>query len=108
MNNDELKKIAEIGKEYGSTTNRMRKVNWLNLDKLIKAINITGTTCLIISKVDVLDLVKLFKLYYNNSLFEFDNLEQISDFIEKNIRNQCNLINKIIFSDSPNNCVELI
>ena len=40
-NNEELKKIAEVGKEFGVTTGRGRIVNYLNLDKLIEAINIT-------------------------------------------------------------------
>ena len=46
---DILNKIAEVGNEFGTTTGRRRKVNWLNLDKLIKAINISGTTHIIIS-----------------------------------------------------------
>ena len=39
----ELLSIALEGIEYGVTTGRGRTVNWLNLDKLIDAINISGT-----------------------------------------------------------------
>ena len=49
-----LSKIGEAGSEYGVTTGRRRKVNWLNLDRLIKSINVTGCTHTIISKCDVL------------------------------------------------------
>ena len=34
-NNEELIKIAETGKEYGTTTGRLRKVNYLNINTLI-------------------------------------------------------------------------
>ena len=34
---EELKVIGELGKEFGVTTGRKRKVNWLNLDKLVEA-----------------------------------------------------------------------
>ena len=32
---EELNKLIELGKEYGTTTGRRRLVNWLNFDKLI-------------------------------------------------------------------------
>lgn len=101
----ELKQIAEVGKEYGSTTNRMRRVNWLNLDKMIKAIKLTGTTCLVVSKLDILDKLTLFKLYYNNDLMEFETLIKMCEFLETTIKSRCKLIIKIVFSDSPNNFV---
>ena len=44
-----LSKVAEAGEEFGVTTGRARKCKWLNLTKLIKAINMTGTTRLVIS-----------------------------------------------------------
>ena len=53
LKNDELRKIGELGEEYGNTTGRKRIINYLNLDKLIKSINLSGTTRIIISKTDV-------------------------------------------------------
>ena len=53
--NKELAQIAEIGNEYGTTTGRLRNVNYLNVDKLIKALHYSGTTDLIISKIDILE-----------------------------------------------------
>jgi adenylosuccinate synthase len=45
----ELSRLIEPGQEYGATTGRRRTVNWLNLDKLLTAINLSGTTKLTIS-----------------------------------------------------------
>ena len=45
--------IVKVGNEFGVTTGRKRRVNWLNMDKLIKTINFSGTTHFIISKVDI-------------------------------------------------------
>ena len=61
-----LNKIGLEGEEYGTTTGRKRKVNWLNFDKLVEAINKSGTTDIIISKIDVLEKVNSFKLIFNN------------------------------------------
>ena len=68
LNDSVLNKIAEIGNEFGTTTGRMRKVNWLNLDKLVKSINISGTTDVIISKVDVLEIISVFKYIWNEKI----------------------------------------
>ena len=85
------------------STGRKRKVNWLNLDKLIIAINMSGTTDLIISKVDVLERLKIFKAYYNNMIIAFDNIDEMKRFIKHSISNNCLYIQNIQFSDNPYN-----
>ena len=95
-----LSQIIDKGEEYGATTGRKRKVNWLNLDKLIKAINISGTTHLVISKLDILQSLNLYKYFYENNLIELDSLE----FMKKNIldilNEKCGLLKNIEFSDN--------
>ena len=81
LKDNELTKIALIGKEFGATTGRTRKVNWLNLDKLIQSINISGCNIIIISKVDILEKVSLFKLIKNKTIIEFDNLSKMKLYI---------------------------
>ena len=54
--------VIELGKEFGSTTGRKRIVNWLNLNKLIEAINISGVTKLIINKCDILEQINTYKV----------------------------------------------
>lgn len=93
--------IAEKGNEIGTTTGRGRIVNWLNMDKLIKAINISGTTITIVSKVDILISVKLFKLIYQNKLNSFTNIEDMCNFITNTLSQKCPLLTKVIFSDNP-------
>ena len=70
----ELQKVGDVGQEYGTTTGRRRKVNWLNLNKLIHAINVSGTTHIVISKNDVLVDLNIFKIIlFNSKLSLSDN-----------------------------------
>ena len=98
---DILNKIADIGNEFGTTTGRRRKVNWLNLDKLIKAINISGTTHIIISKVDILEKVNSYSLILNNEIKNFNNINEMKKDINKILDEKCYLLKNIIYSNSP-------
>lgn len=98
--NPELEAIGNIGQEYGTTTGRKRKVNWLNLDKLIRATNISGTTVLVLSKTDVLQNVGLFKLYYEGELQTFESLLHLKIYIQSILREKCKMLRHIVFSDN--------
>jgi len=50
---------------------------------------------LVVNKCDVLEQVNQFKLYYNNELIKFNNLDEMKDFIQ-NILDNLEL--SIIFS----------
>ena len=99
LENKDLKLIGDIGEEYGVTTGRRRIVNWLNIDKLIEAINISGTTYIVISKYDVLEEAKLFKFYYNDNLIEFENINDMKKEINNYLCNNCRLLNDIFYSN---------
>jgi adenylosuccinate synthase len=101
FNDKDLSKIAINGDEYGVKTGRKRKVNWLNVDKLIKAINISGVTHLIISKIDILENTNMFKFYYNNELAVFDNIISLKNKLTEIINNNCILLKNMQFSDNP-------
>ena len=101
LEDEELLKVANAGQEYGVTTGRRRKVNWLNMDKLIKSINITGTTHLIISKIDVLEKVNIYKYIYDNEVIEFENIDIMIENINYILNQKCNLLNNIIYSNNP-------
>lgn len=45
--------IREVGKEYGSTTGRPRRIGWLDLEMIREACQINGVTELIITKADI-------------------------------------------------------
>ena len=100
-NNEELIKIAETGKEYGTTTGRLRKVNFLNINKLIQALYYSGTTELIISKIDILEEVNIFKYIYNNEICSFDSIELMIESIIKLINESNNYVSNILLSRSP-------
>lgn len=101
FDNSELSKIGNVGKEYGTTTGRRRKVNYLDLDKLIYAIYCTGSTHLILSKGDVLEECKCFKLIFKNEIMEFDTLLAMESFIEDQLLMESNMLVDIVFSYSP-------
>lgn len=100
-NNEELMKIAETGKEYGTTTGRLRKVNYLNINKLIKALYYSGTTDLIISKIDILENINIFKYIYNDEICSFDSSQLMIESIIKLIKSNNNYVSNILLSRSP-------
>ena len=65
-------------------------------------------TDLVISKVDVLEEYGIFKLYYDKSLYTFQNIYAMKNFIEKKIKNKCLMLERIIFSGDPETVDNLI
>ncbi len=107
FNNESLNLLVEYGKEYGTTTNRKRKCNWLNLDKLLQSINISGTTDIIISKIDIIKQINIFKLFYDNELKIFKDFNELQTFINEKIKQNCKFVNKIYYSDNVNSIKDL-
>lgn len=99
--NQELMTLAQEGNEYGTTTNRARLVNYLNLDKLISAIEVSGTTELIISKVDIVEKTNIFRYYYQDILHTVDTLQQMKTKIQDILYSNTSLLKNIIFSSNP-------
>lgn len=95
-----LSKIRQLGNEYGSTTGRPRQINWLDLDLLIKAININGVTDLIINKLDILMNLGIFKLIHHSEI-SFNDEEHFKKYIKDIIKTHCPTIQKINFSVTP-------
>ena len=100
--------MAEQGREFGVTTGRRRKTNWLNIDKLIKAINLTGTTDIIISKIDILETIKSFKLIHNKQVIAFLNINEMKEYLTEFINKSCPLLINIYYSDNPESVEGLI
>jgi adenylosuccinate synthase len=99
---DELNTLIEIAQEFGSTTGRRRIVNWLNLNKLVDAIKISGVNQLIINKCDILEKINIYKLYKDNTLIECKTLKTMQAFIESYICSNIDNCVKIIFSGNKN------
>ena len=101
LENDELLKLGELGEEYGAKTGRRRIVNWLNMDKLIKAINISGTNNLVISKIDVIKKLDIYKFYYNEKLIKCNNYNEFEINIKHILKKNCESLRRIHLSDNP-------
>lgn len=100
-NDSILQKIQEVGGEVGATTGRKRKVRWLDLDGVIKAININGVTDLIINKADILEQVGVFRYVYEGELRECSTLNQMISEV-RNILYDVTQVKNIIWSMTPN------
>jgi len=96
-----LERIQRVGGEFGVTTGRKRRCNWLNLDKLIRAIQVSGTTYVVISKCDILQLIRTYKLIYNDLLHTYVQWYEMKAVINKAIKDTCPLVQEIFFSYSP-------
>lgn len=94
----ELNMLVETGQEFGSTTGRRRIANWLNLNKLIDAIKISGVNKLIINKCDVLEKIHTYKLYQNNNLYKFNTLTAMQSFIKVQLHHCLQDYIEIVFS----------
>ncbi len=97
-----LNRIQEIGGEFGATTGRKRKVRWLDLDGVIKAININGVSKLIINKADVLEQVGVFKYIHEGKTYEYDRLIEFQTFVEAVINRNTTSVMRITWSMTPN------
>lgn len=72
--------IRTLGKEYGATTGRLRRVGWLDLPLAKYAISLNGLTHLGIVKVDVLDTLKEIPIcvsYENSGDVDMNNLDKV-------------------------------
>lgn len=59
--NDDGKKLAKEGNEFGATTGRPRRCGWIDLPALKYAIMINGVTQLLMMKADVLSMFETIK-----------------------------------------------
>jgi adenylosuccinate synthase len=98
LKDTELSELGELGEEYGVTTGRRRIVNWFNLDMMLNAAKISGTTDVIFNKADVLKEFGKYKLYYQGELKEFGEWEEFTSYISDQIVDNRGLINNVRFS----------
>lgn len=94
-----MKKNLKTGK-FTRKSNFFRKnklVNYLNLDLLVKAINLSGTTQLIINKCDILEMLDIYKLFYEKELHFFKSLNEMKRLIENKIKEKTENV-EVIFS----------
>jgi adenylosuccinate synthase len=98
---DHFESIRIEGQEFGATTGRPRQINWIDMNDLIKAMNINGVTNLIINKIDVLGKVGIFKSIVNGVEYTYENMEEMEESISDEIRMSGLSPKEIIFSKTP-------
>lgn len=94
-----LEKIAVEGAEFGTTTGRKRQCNYLNLDDYKISIRINNGSICIINKCDILNSVEVYKIYSNDKLMEFKNLEDMKMYIKNELMN-IKGVREVIFSSN--------
>ena len=107
FDNPELALIGEVGQEIGTTTGRRRKVNYMNLDRLIFALNTAGCNKLIISKCDILEQVQIFRLFYHGERRSFVSLDTMKEFITDRVMEECPEVERIYYSYSAETVEDL-
>jgi adenylosuccinate synthase len=93
-----LSKLGTLGNELGVTTGRRRKCNWLNLDMMLDAARITGTTHLVVNKCDILREFGMFKLFHNGELMKFKTYDEFTSYITDQIPTCGSMIKHVFLS----------
>ncbi len=62
LTDDIGKRLAEVGKEFGSVTGRPRRCGWFDAAALKRSVSINGVTGLCVTKLDVLDGLEKIKI----------------------------------------------
>lgn len=96
-NEDIFEKLKELGNEYGATTGRPRQCNWMNLTKLIKAIQTNNVSTLYINKCDVIEQLDTYKLIEDDYIVSFKTIHQMKEYIQS-ILSQRTIVTEIVFS----------
>jgi adenylosuccinate synthase len=94
-------RIQKAGQEFGATTGRLRQVNWMDLNFLLKSININGVTHLVFNKVDVLEDIGRFALYLNGQKREYLSSLQMENCLQEYTMSNSKFLKKVKFSRSP-------
>ena len=76
-----LLELQKEGEEFGATTGRQRQCNWLNLDHLRQAVIQNDVSVLVFNKCDILEKVGQYKLYHNQNLIEFEDFNNMKNYI---------------------------
>ena len=100
-NDQDLNRIGDHGREFGSTTGRRRQCNYLNLDALKEGLLINNCDICIINKVDIVADLGIFRLYDKGVLCNFICLDDMKNFILQELRKVIPDIKEVIFSYSP-------
>ena len=95
-------KLRELGEEYGATTGRPRQCNWLDLDRLTRALKVNGVTHLVLNKVDVIRQLGINQLFSDGESKVFSSPEDMLTHIAEHLEASLPTSVEIFFSESKN------
>ena len=90
-------KLQELGHEFGVTTGRARQTNWLDLDKLYKAVVVNSVNKLLINKADIIRDLGVYRLFHQGELYEFTTFDKMLEYVSAVFDG----VTEVIFSYSP-------
>ena len=95
--------ISQLGQEYGVTTGRKRHIRFLDVNRLINAINQSGTTLLVLQKWDILQEVSAYNInpfcyYFNGNLQQTPSLDAMYISVTDLIKKHCPLLTRFFMS----------
>tara|TARA_R100001594_G_scaffold135085_1_gene176598 strand:+ start:4688 stop:5689 length:1002 start_codon:yes stop_codon:yes gene_type:complete len=77
--------LRKYGEEFGATTGRPRQCNWLDLDRLYKAVKINGVNRLVINKMDVMRQLDRWTLIKDGGEKHFESEQEIKSYMSKQL-----------------------
>ena len=97
LDNEVGEKMRQIGSEFGATTGRPRKCNWINLDKVAYAARVNDITHLVVNKIDILDQANAYRYFKNDVECDAGTRLGLIDVIVRALPDNV----QVIFSDTP-------
>jgi len=80
--------LTSMGNEFGATTGRQRRVGYLNMDELIRAVEINGYNVLAMCKADILGEIGVFTYLYNGEVVNIPvTKENVFEVIANEVEN---------------------
>lgn len=83
VDNELGEKIREVGKEYGATTGRPRKIGWTDLDQLKDACIVNGVDRLILTKMDIIPQINKLAVWVDGVEMFFEPWAELDPKDEK-------------------------
>lgn len=100
VNSDaEFEKLAqEYGQEYGETTGRLRKVGYLNIDKLVDSCKMCGVDEIFLNKADILEKIGKYPFIRKGLVHLSDNMDDFKSKVTHILNKEEKLDINITFS----------
>ncbi len=94
-----FEKIRQAGEEFGATTGRPRQVNWMDMDRLERAIRLNDVTHIVFNKLDILRAVKRWAIITGGKKREFKGEAPMKKYVLMRMKALGIPKSRVFFSD---------